>query len=132
MLAFRDLEFLSELRLERNEFRSLPEGSLVSLPALVSLSLAGNHISEVARGAFHMLPSLERLDLSSNAIKRLHPQAFTPRAVPRLQELSLSKNYLGHIAEVTDILKMNEKINLFAAVTSLFFFMKKVIKGRLL
>ncbi|KAF4528791.1 hypothetical protein B566_EDAN017316 [Ephemera danica] len=100
MLSFRDLAILSELRLENNEFRSLPEGSLVSLPALRSLSLAGNHITEVARNAFHMLPSLEQLDLSKNAIKRLHPQAFTPRAVPRLQELNLAHNYLGHVAEI--------------------------------
>lgn len=96
----RDLSQLSELRLDHNQFRSLPEGSLVSLPVLRTLSLKGNQLTEVSRGAFHMLPSLEILDLSSNYLKRLHPQAFTPRAAPRLQELDLAQNLLGHLAEV--------------------------------
>jgi Leucine-rich repeat (LRR) protein len=91
---------LTELRLERNSFRGLPEGSLVSLTSLRYLSLAGNQIREVGPGAFHMLPSLEVLDMSNNELKRLHPQAFTPMAAPRLQELNLARNQLGHLAEV--------------------------------
>jgi Leucine-rich repeat (LRR) protein len=89
------------LKLERNNFRGLPEGSLVSLSNLRSISLAGNQIREVGPGAFHMLPNLEVLDLSKNELKRLHPQAFTPRAAPRLQELNLAQNHLGHLAEVS-------------------------------
>jgi len=96
---------LSELKLDRNNFRGLPEGSLVSLVNLRSLSLSGNQIREVGPGAFHMLPNLEVLDLSGNELKRLHPQAFTPRAAPRLQELNLARNQLGHLAEVIGIMR---------------------------
>ncbi|XP_059481196.1 protein artichoke isoform X2 [Neocloeon triangulifer] len=99
-LAVRELPMLSELKLDRNNFRGLPEGSLVSLMGLRYLSLSGNQIREVGPGAFHILPNLEVLDLSNNNLMRLHPQAFTPRAAPRMQELNLARNSLGHLGEV--------------------------------
>ncbi|CAB3365577.1 Hypothetical predicted protein [Cloeon dipterum] len=91
---------LTELKIERNNIRGLPEGSLVSLLSLRYLSLSGNQMREIGPGAFHMLPNLEVLDLSKNHLTRLHPHAFMPHAAPRLQELNLAQNHLGHLAEV--------------------------------
>ncbi|KAM6474034.1 uncharacterized protein PHA67_006634 [Liasis olivaceus] len=92
--AFRSLDGLIYLRLDRNHFRTIPSG----LPAsLQELHLDSNRIEEVPEGVLNKTLNLTVLVLSNNKLEedRIAPRAWID--LLNLEALDLSHNRLVHV-----------------------------------
>ena len=94
---FRGLNNLEQLHLQSNNLRSLPEGIFRGLNNLEWLSLYNNNLSSLPEGIFRGLNNLETLLLYNNNLSSLPEGIF--RGLNNLEWLSLSNNNLSSLPE---------------------------------
>lgn len=86
--AFKNLNLLTELRLDDNRLKVIPEKFPKSLK---NLFLRVNLIEQVRKSDFQGLSNLEVLDLGMNSIGNVEEKSFGK--LPNLHEFSLNSNY---------------------------------------
>ncbi|XP_062396179.1 extracellular matrix protein 2 [Sardina pilchardus] len=88
-LAFRPLKNIIYLRLDQNNFRSIPQGLP---PSLQDLRMRENQLQEVDGVSLNKSVNLQVLDLSHNYLREhtISPQAWIN--LPKLEALDLSNN----------------------------------------
>ncbi|ESO11709.1 hypothetical protein HELRODRAFT_144438, partial [Helobdella robusta] len=94
--ALCELTKITELHLESNCIKSLPDNCINKLGTLNRLSLQGNQINKLQKGLFDGMQNLANttvLDLSHNKIDRLDLQ--TLMSLDRIEELYLHSNSLS-------------------------------------
>ncbi|CAH1272612.1 SLIT3 [Branchiostoma lanceolatum] len=93
--GFKDLKYLSQLRLDDNHIEKIEDGAFDGLENLQRLWLLDNRIRALSAGAFIGMPQLWSLKLDSNDIKEISPGVFKP--LTSLRWLHLHHNHLTHM-----------------------------------
>ncbi|KAL6100521.1 nyx [Pungitius sinensis] len=94
--AFRGMENLTHLYLERNKIEAVAYNSLLGLRGLRYLNLQENRVNVIHDGSFQDLVRLENFYLNDNLLSDLPRHAF--RGLARLRMLNLGGNQLTNVS----------------------------------
>ncbi|XP_076010962.1 nyctalopin [Genypterus blacodes] len=95
--AFRGMENLTHIYLERNKIEAVAYNSLLGLDSLKYLNLQDNRIKVIHDQSFQDLVKLENFYLNDNVLTELPRLAF--QGLSRLKMLNLGGNKLGNVSK---------------------------------